>query len=339
MKLSRTLLTACVALLALPAAASAQSAVPPPTGDAYVDAVVITPPTGGPALPLTPAVLGISADTTNYTTEGPGAAFPRGEFDACGQSVYGKTLWTLFTVDRTARIDVTAAGYDSVLGLASVNRDTGVPSGGPCTDRLAGRVESFPRDNLPTVRKNGIYAVQIGGFQDQSGAIAGGPVEVDFELLPPEQVIADAGLTWKPTSGGVRATFVRVDGPTGSEARVTCLRKRCGKALTVKNPKLAGVFSQPKLKRVAPGSGEKFGRKQAAPKSDASVRAATKNVFRGRKIPNGARLVAYIGSQDDDQIGQVFFWDVKRNAAGPKQIGCLEPGSTRIQRLGSCDGR
>ena len=42
-----------------------------------------------------------------------------------------------------------------------------------------------PRDNLPTVKRGNIYAVQVGGFRDpQTGEFAGGPLEVDFELLP-----------------------------------------------------------------------------------------------------------------------------------------------------------
>ena len=36
----------------------------------------------------------------------------------------------------------------------------------------------------------------------------------------------------------------------------------------------------------------------------------------------------------EDQIGQAFFWDVKKNAAGAKNIGCVEPGGSRIQRQG-----
>jgi len=337
MKLSRTLLAVFAALLALPAAASAQSTVPPPGGDNYADAIPVRP-SNSPFLPLTPGVLGFGADTSSYTVEGPSPAFgPNGEFNVCGQSAYGKTIWSLFAVDRTGRIDLTAAGYDSVIALLPVDADTGVPQGGPCTDRLAGRIESFPRDNLPTVKKNNVYAVQVGGFRNpQTGEFAGGPLEVDFELLPPEQLIADAGLAWREASGGVRVTSVRVDGPNGSQAVVQCLRKSCGRALTVRNPKPTAKFARSSAKRGAESTGQKTPRAKA---SDDQVRFATKNVLRGRRIPNGSRLVVFVESSTDDQIGQVFFWDIKGNAAGAKQIGCLEPGSRRIQRLGTCDGR
>ena len=337
MKLSRTLLAVCAALLALPAAASAQSSVPPPTGDNYTDAIPVRP-SDSPFLPLSPGVLGFGADTTNYTTEGPSPAFgPNGEFNVCGQSTYGKTIWSLFAVDRTGRIDITAAGFDSVIALLPVDQDTGIPDSGPCTDRLAGTIESFPRDNLPTVKRGNIYAVQVGGFRNpQTGEFAGGPVETDYELLPPEQLIADSGLAWREASGGVRVTSVRVDGPNGSQAVVQCLRRSCGRRLTVRNPKPTADFARSRAKRGAESTGHKT---SSAKASDAPVRFATKNVLRGRRIPNGARLVVYVESSTDDQIGQVFFWDIRNNAAGAKQIGCLEPGSRRIQRLGSCDGR
>jgi hypothetical protein len=97
-----------------------------------------------------------------------------------------------------------------------------------------------------------------------------------------------------------------------------------------------GVFAKTVAKPSARSTGHKT---QPRKESDEAVRFATKNVFRGRRIPNGARLVAYVESRSDDQIGQVFYWDVRGNAAGAKQIGCLEPGSRRIQRLGTCDGR
>ena len=319
MKLIRTLTAACALMLvAMPATASAQGG----PGDSLSDPIVL----GNGPLPPSPAVIGFSADTTNYTTE-------NGEFNQCGQSAYGKTVWGVFGVNRTGRIDITAAGFDAVIGLARLTNQ-GL-EGGPCVDRLSGRIESFPRDNLPTVKKGEIYAIQVGGFQRPDGSIDGGNVEVATELLPPEQIIADAGLTWRSTRGGVRATFVRVDGPNGSTARIRCLRRSCGRAQRVANPKLAGVFKTPVAKTNPASTGRKF---KPAKASDAPVSMATKNVFRGRKLPNGSRLVVYVSATAEDQIGQVFYWDIRRNSAGAKQIGCLEPGSSRIQRLGTCDG-
>jgi hypothetical protein len=325
MKQFWTLLAVCAGLLALPAAASAQSAVPPPGGDNQTDAIPVRP-ANSTFLPLTPGVLGFSADTTNYTTE-------PNEFDACGQSTYGKTIWSVFAVNRTGRIDITAAGYDSVLALLPVTNN-GVGSG-PCTDRLAGRIESFPRDNLPTVKKGNVYAVQIGGFRDPAGNFAGGQLEADFELLPPERVQGDAILTWRQARGGIRVTSIKVDGPQGSEAKIACVRGSCGKSQTVKNPKAVGVFAKATVGGNKPLSGDKY---QPAKVSDTPIRMATRSVFRGRTIRNGARLQVVVSAQNDDQIGQVFFWDVRGNAAGAKSLGCVNPGSSKVRKIGTCTG-
>lgn len=312
-----TFLVVCAALLALPAAASAQS-------DNLQDAPII-----GNPLPPSPAVLGFNVDTTNYTTE-------PGEFNQCGNSIYGKTAWGLFAVNRTGRIDVTAAGFDSVIAINPVNRN-GNLEGGRCTDRLSGKIESFPRDNLPTVSKGGVYALQVGGFQRPDGGIEGGPLEVDLELLPPDQVEGDAILTWRSVRGGIKVTSIKVDGPSGSAALITCLRKKCGKDQIIRSPKLKGVFASPIAKAAPKAAKSAPGRKSvpASPKRP-QVRIATTSAFKGRTIKNGSRLLVVVLGQDE--IGRAFFWDVKKNAAGAKSLGCVEPTGTTVQRPGTCDG-
>jgi hypothetical protein len=331
MRLTRTVFAALAALLLLPAAALAQAG----PGDRYQDPIVLG--TSSQPLPITPAVVGFNVDTTNYTTQDGDPIFGGGpEFNACGQSAYGKTAWSIFYTNRTGRVDITAAGFDAVIGLASfASPQNAVPAGGPCVDRRSGNIESFPRDNLPTVQKGGWYAIQVGGYQGQGGAFAGGPLEVNVELLPPEQLIADAGLTWKSTRGGVKVTSVRVDGPQGSVAAIGCIRKKCGRDQTVRNPKPVGVFSRT-LAKVDPSStGKKL---EPAKASDAPVRMATKNVFKGRTIPNGGRLAVVVLSQNADQIGQIFFWDVRNNAAGAKNIQCVEPDGKKFRAQGKCTG-
>jgi hypothetical protein len=339
MKQFWTLLAVCAGLLALPAAASAQSPVPPPSGDNYLDAVFIHPE-NSETLPLSPGVLGVTADTTSYTTEGPGGSFGSGgEFNQCGSSIYGKTFWAFFRTDRTGRLDVTAAGFDAVIGLASFRSPQNAvpPKGGPCTDRLAGRIESFPRDNLPTVSKGGWYAVQVGGFQNpQTGEFAGGIVDVNVELLPPERVQGDAILTWRSARGGIKVTSIKVEGPRGSSAGITCLRKSCGRQQIIRNPKLTGVFEN-KIAKFAPGAKSVSGAKYKPAKADETPVRSAATAFKGRTVKNGARLLVVV--LGPDQIGQAFFWDVKKNAAGTKTLGCIEPGGTRTQKQGTCDGK
>jgi hypothetical protein len=336
MKLTKTLLIAFALLMAVPAVASAQLDVTPPKGDNYLDAV---PLNGATALRPSPSVVGFTADTTNYTVEGPGGIFgASGEFNQCGSSAYGKTIWSYFTVNRTGRIDVTAAGFDAVIGLASFKSPNNpAPQGGPCVDRLSGRIESFPRDNLPTVQKGHWYAVQVGGFQNQQGQVAGGPLEVDVELLPPEQIVADASITYLFGKGGIKITSVRVSGPPNSVAAIGCVRKKCGKDVTVRNPKVEpkGVFAQTLFRASPQSTGLK---QQPAKVSRKPVRMATTNAFKGRFVPNGGRLAVVVISRNNDKIGQIFYWDVRKNQAGPKNVGCVEPGSTRSKRLGTCNG-
>jgi hypothetical protein len=323
MTLKRLLpLAACLLAAAVPSSALAQAG----PGDNLDNAIVLN---GGSPLRLSPSVIGITnVNTANYTTQ-------QGEFNKCGNSIYGKTLWGAFRVNRTGRIDVTAAGYDSVIAINQLSSN-GQLAGGPCVDRLNGRIESFPRDNLPTVKKGGTYALQVGGFQRPDGGIEGGPLEVAVELLRPERVQGDAILTWRSVRGGVRVTSIKVDGPNGSAAGVFCARKRCGRQQILRNPKLKGVFARPIAKAAAPGATSAARKTVPEARDRSQVRLSTKTAFRGRKIKNGARLVVIVLAED--QIGQAFFWNVKKNAAGAKNIGCVEPGGSRIQRQGSCDG-
>ena len=70
-------------------------------------------------------------------------------------------------------------------------------------------------------------------------------------------------------------------------------------------------------------------------KADIPVYSAAKQVFRGRRIKNGQTLAVAV--QAEDQIGQVFLWRIRRNAAGPKQIRCIEPNSSKIKAIGKCN--
>jgi hypothetical protein len=335
MRITRLLVGALAALmLLLPASALGQA----PAGDNYLAPIFIA--NEQQPLPLTPSVLGYEVDTTNATVDDGQPIFGGGpEYNACTigtrTSNYGKTVWSVFYVDRYGRLDVTATGFDAVIGLARFNSPNDpAPTAVDCSDRLAGKIESFPRDNLPTVRKGGWYALQVGGYFDPNTAqFASGPLQVNVELLPPEQIIADAGITWVPYRGGVTIKQIRVEGPQGSQARINCRGKSCG-SQTVNNPKAVGVFKEPALKADADAAST-IKKPKAGKKPEVTV--LTKNVFKNKKVKNGSRLLVIVRA--DNQIGQAFYWDVKKNAAGSKQIGCLEPGSSTPRRLGTCDGK
>jgi hypothetical protein len=327
MTFKRLVTCAVLALAAaLPASASAQLQVPPPGGDNVQDAIDLG------TLKGSPSVFAFDADTTSYTTQ------PElNEFDLCSGLGYGKTVWGKFRTPRTGQVDITAAGFDSAIALLRQTK-TGIAAG-PCTNRLKGRIEAFRRDNLPTVEKGGTYYVQVGGTEE-NGSTAAGPVEVAVELLKPKLVAgADAGLAYKFGKGGIKVTSVRIDGPPGSAIIVFCA-KRCGKTARFNVKGKASVLRQPIRKldfaKRTQGGGGLF---EPAPKekgSDAPVYSAAKQVFKNRKIKNGNTLFVAVVAKD--QIGQIFFWKIKKNAAGPKQLGCIEPNTTKVKAIGKCDG-
>jgi hypothetical protein len=332
MKPIRVLLGALAALMLLPASALAQSVEPAGSGDNYLQPIVLANQQN--PLPLSPSVLGFTVDTTNYTTQNDASLFGGNgqEFNQCGNSIYGKTVWAVFYTDRYGRVDLTASGFDSVIGLASFDSPSNpAPKGGLCTDRLLGTIESFNPDFLPTVKKNHWYAIQVGGAQQQDGSIPGGLITVYAELLKPQEVQGDAGVSWTPARGGVKLSLVRAGGPKGAKVKVSCLKKSCGsKSFTSKKPLLKQTFlkSNPMAKFTT--------RLKTQPEAEAHE-AATTNVFQNKTLKNGARLVVTV--QETDQIGEMFYWDVKNNKVGTKHILCIEPDGKQTAALGKCDGK
>lgn len=323
MSAKRLLITAVVALSAAVAApAVAQAGAGP--GDDIADAV--TPNTPGAILPLStaadPHILGADYNTSNYTTES-------GEPLTCASSntSYNRTAWAAFKAPQYGRVALTAAGYDSVITLVDATTNRIVD----CTDRLFGNIELFPNDALPTVKKGHVYGVQVGA----TGSATGGPLTLDMELIPPQNTIGDAVLTWLSGSGGVKIKSLKINAPRGSVVTVGCLKKSCGKArsFAVRKPvfrqKIAGVDLRQRLGAGSPGAELSFAKTTA--------HAAAKPNLNGKRIKNGDTLIVAV--QREDEIGVIYFWTVKRNGAGSKNVGCIEPNSTKIKRVGSCTGR
>jgi hypothetical protein len=328
--MSRNRLLTCAAV-ALAAALSVPAAAQAGAGPGDDTAQAISPDTQGGFLPLStasqPHILGFDIpDTSNYTTE-------PGEPLRCASSgtTYAKTAWGVFKAPQYGRVSITAAGFDSVITLldATTNRIV------KCTDRLLGKIEQFPNDSLPTVKKNHVYGVQLGGAVQADGSFAGGGLTVNMELIRPATTVADAVLTWVSAGGGVKIKSLRVTPPRGSVITLGCLKKSCGKvrsfsvSKTVFGQKISSSF----VSRLGAG-GFSLDRTSA----DAPVRMAAKPNLNGKRIKNGDTLVVAI--QGEDQIGVVYVWQVKRGAAGSKIVGCREPnfGAIRL-RVGSCTGK
>ena len=132
--------------------------------------------------------------------------------------------------------------------------------------------------------------------------------------------MADAGLTWRSARGGIRVTSVRVDGPAGLRRRdrlhPQALRPQSD---VIRNPKLKGVFAQAGREGRPGGEVERRPKfKPLARKTAPQVTDGDQERFRGRTVPNGGAARWSSSSRRTDQIGQAFFWDVSRNAAGAK---------------------
>jgi hypothetical protein len=320
-------LTLCAALAvaaALPATASAGAG----PGDDIADAIF--PP--GATLPIStasdPNILGFEVDTSAYGVES-------GEPTSCpvSRTSYGKTVWGGFRAPQFGRLDVTAAGFDAVIMLIDANANRIVD----CTDRLAGKIESFPRDSLPTVKRGRTYAVQVGGAVQPDGSVPGGGLSVNLELIRPETTAGDAVMSWVSTRGGVRIRSLAITAPRGAVVTAGCVRRSCGKprsynAKPVLREKIGDAGFLQRLAVKPADAAPELSYAKTTPQA-----AGRRPRLKGKRIKNGDTLLVAV--QREDEIGVIFVWRVKNNAAGTKTVGCIEPGSTRIKRVGTCRGR
>lgn len=344
------------ALTILPAVeASAQT---PPSNDHYLQPVFLNDE--GTRFPAPPSVPGYSLDTTAATTQqdlfnpngngGPGSG-GGAEPNQCGQSIYGKTAWTVFFADRPGRIDVSTAGaFDSVIGLIPFRGPSDpapLLTGAVCTDRLSGFSESFSEP--PVVVQGLWYGVQVGGYQDpQSGAIGGGPMEVKFEYRKPLTVSGDAILRGAPTSRGVRLRELEVNRVArGARVQVRCRGARCSVTRNA-GAASASVFERPvgaadaSVARAGGPAGmstahgdytirvEQSASREARPKARA---ARTFRLLRGKTLNSGVRIEVRIS--DPGKFGKYFTWTVKRGSVSKKTQRCMQPfESTPRRRCG-----
>ena len=112
-------------------------------------------------------------------------------------------------------------------------------------------------------------------------------------------------------------------------------KSACGRATTVKFPAPAGSqLKRRPLTELRKVSAPSLTKEKPDPIATA---AKTKSVFAGRKIPSGARLQVTVTAPNE--IGDVFYWDVKGHSVGTKTHACAEPGSSKPRTFGSCDGK
>ena len=231
------LLALCVALLALPAAASAQA----PVNDNYLDSLGLNE--HGKRLERKDT-LSDKRDTTLATVQGdiftPPNAGGAPERTRCKTTDYGKTVWYDFYPDVNGLVRLRANGFDSVITVVPFNFTTAVPnfSGSLCLNDSASTSEEY----LVRVRKGRSYTVQIGGVNN-----AGGNLEFLFDFLAdtdadgvvddsddcprvkgtgkngcPPRLRPDITLTARGTAGGVEIVKLRVKSSRKARIEVKC---------------------------------------------------------------------------------------------------------------------
>src|SRR5947208_9692731 len=174
MNFKRALALAFAAAALVPAAAAAD-VVPAGSGDNYLQPIFLNDAQN--PLPVATPV-GFQADTTNYTTQAdmfnpPSSGGPP-EPTQCGQSVYGKTIWSVFYSKGYGLAKISTAGnFDSVIAVipfGNPQTDTRPDlAHGQCIDNLSG----FEEDLQGIVVPHQWYAIQVGG----TGATQGGSVQ------------------------------------------------------------------------------------------------------------------------------------------------------------------
>jgi hypothetical protein len=320
MTVKRALLAAIVVLAVAPAAASAGTLVFPPAHDQYLRAKFISDELARLKLNDPRAFV---ADTSSYTTQAdmfnprfdgtPGSGGPK-EPTKCGDSVYGKTIWSVFYTHQYGRMVIRTSGpFDSVIGVVpfkSPEDPTPNIGAGLCYDGLFG----FDESASFLVNPKRWYAVQVGGVGP-----SGGNIQVKFELTKPPTVGGQAFLSWK--TGPLRVTDLHVKSvPKGQRITLSCTQGSCSrKTISVKSKVVArrlgtdvgaGPFARAQTKRAVV--------------RDAQARV---QVLKNRKVKPGSKIELRITRPG--YIGKYYVWTVSKNGVSASQLSCLNPGSNK----------
>jgi len=259
---SRAAVWAAAALLALPAASSAQSA---PVNDDYLQSLRLNDP--GSRLERS-ATLRDTRDTTNATVQSDVFSPPQSggpaELTTCAGTSFGKTVWYDFYPDVNGVVQLRASGYDTVFAVVPFNRNSGLPNfgGALCSNASSSTTEQY----FVEVQRRDSYSVQIGGVNG-----AGGALEFLFDFLAdtdgdgvldteddcrrldgtrrndgcPLRPRVTTTLRALPTAGGIELAALSVRAARGSRIAVRCssgCRQQVKRARsTVGFPALRGV--------------------------------------------------------------------------------------------------
>jgi hypothetical protein len=347
MSIKRALAIALATAAVVPASAAAQQPVPPPDSDNYLDSYFLK--SGNPL--VKGDIRAIQVNTTNYTLQedmfvpagqpsGGGPREPRVCEGYTNPSTYGHTVWAAFRSKPYGTMEINAASgnFDEIIRVVPFNgpQDAAPILPGGCYDDLAGSSETARGLVFP----GQWYAVQVGGTINDTSPVEGGPMQIKFDLQRPPSVAADSLLFWKVPP--LRVTSLTVQGVTrGAKITLTCTKGACkktkrtaskpfwAKPVSAVGPTRAGV----RMKNASGAGGS------GSPKPFKAIATAAKTKFtllKNRKVKKGATITVRVTAPGF--IGRHFFWKVKSNSLTTKKVSCMNPGSSKPHRLGTCHG-
>ena len=344
MSIKRALAIALATAAVLPASAAAQLPIPPPENDNYLDSYIFN---AGDPIP-TGDVRAVTADTTSYTLQDdmfvpPGPAGGPREPRVCegytNPVSYGKTIWASFKSGVYGRMEVTASSgnFDEVIRVVPFNnlQDAAPFLPGVCFDDVGGvdekaRILTFP---------NEWWAIQVGGTPSMDRPAQGGAMQIKLEMKRPPNVNADALLFWRTQP--LRVTSLTAQGITkGAKVTLVCTKGACKKTTkTAKKP----FWSKP-VAAVGPAgpvlmknaSDDGASRTAGAYRSLATAAKTKFTLLKNRKVKKGATITVRVTRPG--YIGKHFFWKVKSSSLTNKKVRCMNPGSTKPRKLGTCHG-
>jgi hypothetical protein len=327
MTFKRALALALTSAVLLPVSASAQVPVTPPDHDNYLQPFFVKQGSGL----VNGDDLGFTADTTHYSVQNdlfnPGYDQNSNPIPGSGggteptvcepfNTPYGNTIWSVFKSSQYGVVDISAASgtFDEVIRVipfGNPNNDARARLPGTCFDDLSG----FQQSATGLVFPGQWFAVQVGGTATQATPTQGGPMQVKFALGPPPKVDGDALLFWH--TGPLRVTSLTAQGVTkGAKVTLTCTKGACKTIKKTASKLLGGASSA--FRPVVHEAKTKFA------------------LLKNRKVKKGATITLRITAPGF--IGKHFFWKVEKNKLTNKKVSCLNPGSSKPHKVGTCHG-
>jgi hypothetical protein len=303
------LIVLAMALLVLPAAASAQQ-FKPATNDNYLESSSFNQP--GTRLNRTESLIDRIV-TTGATVQAdmfspPNSGGPA-EPTTCDGASYGKTVWYDFYPDVTGVAVLEASGYNTALTVMPFNRATAVPSlsRAQCVNESAGGKEEF----LVQVVRGRAYTIQVGGVNDASGNL-----EFEFNFF------AD------PDVDGVVGNSDNCPRIKGSERNKGCpLRLRA--ETTLRALPTAGGIELDRLTVSVNRKARIAVRCRGCPQQVKRGRSARFPALAGRELPAGSKLEIRVTRRG--AFGAYTAYQIVRGNF-KKITRCMNPGSRKLRR-------